>query len=298
MRVRGATIAVTGATGFLGTHISRALLAAGATVVGVVRSPEKGMHLAKDGVRFRRADLNDVAALTEAFAGCDAVVANAALAVKGGASYGAFRAANVDGVRRTFAAIEGAKVPRVLHISSVGVYQVRAGRVMTEDTPLRTRFRIDPSLLTTNWRYKLTKAEGERVAWAEARALGCGLTVFRPGPVYGSGDVKLMPKLVQRAQRRTVWVPNVGLPMVHAGDIARGVVAAFEEETALGQAYNFGGVTHPLPDVIRTLAQAMHTTCTVRSVPLGLGVRFDDTKAARDLGLKHRSLLDGFVEAL
>ena len=296
--LEGKTIAVTGATGFLGTHICRALLATGATVVGVVRSPEKGALLQSEGVAFRKADLADVSALTAAFSGCDAVVANAALAVKGGAPYSAFRSANIGGVQRTFTAVEHAGVRRVLHISSVGVYQVRAGKKMAEDTPLRTRFRVDPSLLTTNWRYTLTKALGEQVAWQRAAAIGCGLTVFRPGPVYGSGDVKLLPKLMRQAERASVWVPNVGLPLVHAGDIALGVVAALSHDHALGQAYNFGGVTHALPDVIRTLSVAMNTSCRIRTVPLGLGVRFDDTKAARDLGLNHRPLLDGFREAL
>lgn len=294
----GVTVAVTGATGFLGTHLSRALLTAGANVVGVVRSPEKGAILQAEGVRFRKADLADVDALSAAFVDCDVVVANAALAVKGGAPYAAFRTANVDGVHRTFQAVQHAGVRRVLHISSVGVYQVRAGQKMAEDTPLRTRFRVDPSLLTTNWRYTLTKAEGERVAWQQAEAMGCGLTVFRPGPIYGSGDVKLLPKLIRRAERHSVWVPNVGLPLVHAGDIAQGVVAALASERSLGQAYNFGGNTHRLPDVIRTLATAMNTSCRVRTVPLGLGVRFDDSKAEKELGLNHRSLLDGFREAL
>ena len=60
----GVTVAVTGATGFLGTHLSRALLTAGANVVGVVRSPEKGAILQAEGVRFRKADLADVDALS------------------------------------------------------------------------------------------------------------------------------------------------------------------------------------------------------------------------------------------
>lgn len=296
--LRGQTVAVTGATGFLGSHIALALARAGANVVGVVRSPEKGDWMLSEGVTFRKADLGDEASLVAAFAGCDAVVANAALAVKGGASLEAFRAANVGGVERTMGAVATAGVKRVLHISSVGVYQVRMGVLMDESSPVRERFRVDASLLTTNWRYTLTKAQGERRAQDLAEASGIALTIFRPGPIYGSRDEKFLSRLVKQARKSWVLVPNVGVPMVHAGDIALGVVEALETTASVGKVYNFGGVTHRLPDVIRCVATVLDSPCRVVTIPLGGGVRFDDGAAQRELGLTHRSLLDGMREAL
>jgi nucleoside-diphosphate-sugar epimerase len=296
--LEGQVIAVTGATGFLGSHIARALLAAGARVIGVVRSPEKGRWLAEQGVVFRKADLGDEASLATAFDGCNVVVANAALATKKRASLTSFREANVGGVERTMGAVATADVKRVVHISSVGVYQVRMGRVMDESTPVRERFRVDPSLLTTNWRYTLTKAQGERVARVLAEASGVDLTVFRPGPVYGSRDTKFLPKLVRRAQRSWAIVPSVGVPMVHAGDVADAVVAALSNPVSRGRTYNLGGTTHPLPEVIRAVAEVLETKCRVVAVPLGMGVQFDDGAVKRDLGIQHRPLLDGLREAL
>ena len=79
MIIENKLIAVTGASGMLGVYIVRALLAAGARVRGVVRNPKKAEFLAREGVEFATADLEDRAALTEAFRGCDAIIANAAL---------------------------------------------------------------------------------------------------------------------------------------------------------------------------------------------------------------------------
>ena len=76
MDLSQSTIAVTGATGFLGSHIALELLTRGAKVQAVVRSPEKGAWLAERGVTFAKADLMDKAALTSAFKGVDAIISN------------------------------------------------------------------------------------------------------------------------------------------------------------------------------------------------------------------------------
>ncbi|MBW2371981.1 MAG: NAD(P)H-binding protein [Deltaproteobacteria bacterium] len=79
-----ATIAVTGATGFLGRYLVDVLQARGARVVAVVRSPEKAPELEARGVELRRADLTEPEALEEGFRGADAVVANAGLFARRG----------------------------------------------------------------------------------------------------------------------------------------------------------------------------------------------------------------------
>ena len=65
--LQGKIVAVTGATGFLGSHIVASLSAAGAHIVGVVRTPEKGAWMLSEQVQFRKADLRDQAALEAAF---------------------------------------------------------------------------------------------------------------------------------------------------------------------------------------------------------------------------------------
>src|SRR5688572_20821225 len=79
MDLAGATIAVTGATGFLGRYVVDVLLKRGARVVGVVRNPDRVPELARRGVELRKADLGNTAELAEGFRGARAVVSNAAL---------------------------------------------------------------------------------------------------------------------------------------------------------------------------------------------------------------------------
>ena len=98
-------VAVTGATGFLGSHIARALREHGATVRAVIRTPSKGAFLEAKGVELFKADLGDPEGLTRAFSGCDAVISNAALAIRGRANWEAYYQANVRGTENVFKAI-------------------------------------------------------------------------------------------------------------------------------------------------------------------------------------------------
>src|SRR3989442_7523467 len=79
MDLRGAAVAVTGATGFLGRYLVDALLARGARVIGVVRNPDRVPELAARGVELRRADLAERDRLPRGLAGAQAVVSNAGL---------------------------------------------------------------------------------------------------------------------------------------------------------------------------------------------------------------------------
>src|SRR6185436_2115892 len=112
MTLRGARIAVTGATGFLGRYIVDVLLERGAHVIGVVRNPDRVPALARRGVELRRADLAERARLAEGFAGADAVVSNAALFSLRNQRWQDHQAANVEGTRNVFGALADAGVRR------------------------------------------------------------------------------------------------------------------------------------------------------------------------------------------
>ena len=105
MDLEQATIAVTGATGFLGSHIALQLLERGAKVRGVVRSPEKGQWLKDRGVEFAKADLMDAQALQDAFRGVDAVISNAALFTVQKATWEDFYKPNKLGTENVYNAI-------------------------------------------------------------------------------------------------------------------------------------------------------------------------------------------------
>src|SRR5688572_832122 len=94
------TIAITGATGFLGGYLVENMLSRGAHVVAVVRSPQKAEALARRGAEVRRADLAEPEALEVAFRGVDAVVSNAAVVSFGNAEE--MMRTNIEGTRNVF----------------------------------------------------------------------------------------------------------------------------------------------------------------------------------------------------
>lgn len=295
MDLAGTTIALTGATGFLGSHIAIELARRGAHVRGVVRTPSKGDWLAEaHGVRFARADLGDRDSLKAAFDGADIVVSNAA-AVGTGKTYEAFYEANVQGTENVMQAIAEAGVPRAVVVSTIGVYKTRLLGRNDESTPMLQGRERALSSLFTDWRYSSTKAEAERRAWDLAAEHGIDLTTVRPGPIYGERDDKLTTRYAKALKRRVVFAPTLKLPHVHAGDVAQVIAAALEREISVGRAYNVVGDNYSPHRIAHTWRRLAGTGPTIVPLFVPLSGRFDDQRAREELGYRPRSLEEGLA---
>jgi len=273
-------VAVTGASGFLGGHLSESLLSAGHEVVAVVRTPAKAAWL---GCEVRQADLASEEALTMAFSGCDAVVSNAALAVRDRKpSLEEFTAANVEGTLRVLRACSTAGVGSVVGISTLGVDPDWAWRHL--------------AAITTNTRYLRTKGEGERQGTALAATRGLKLVWLRPGPIYGSRDHKVTARYARLARRQTVFAPTVAMPHVHAADVGGAVVGALA--SAAEGAYGLAGPAVSLAHLLRVAKRELGVGGRVIPIPLPIRVTYDDSAARREIGFQPRSIEDGLAEAL
>jgi nucleoside-diphosphate-sugar epimerase len=234
------TIAVTGATGFLGRYFVRELHAQGANVVAVVRNPTKVPELKRDGIELRIADLADRVALSQAFAHCDAVIANAGQ-VSMNPDYDELLRQNLDGTRNTLHACSDANVQRVITISSASVYQkIRSDIAIDETAPLRTakdkrnRFSI----------YPISKAMAEQESWQLAQSLQLQMTAIRPYAIFGAFDQHSFSHWFEWLMRWPVLAPypvGLNLPLIYAGDLARATCATLTTEKAIGEAFNVGG---------------------------------------------------------
>jgi nucleoside-diphosphate-sugar epimerase len=292
MELRGARIAVTGATGFLGRYIVDALLERGARVVGVVRNPARVPALATR-IELRAADLADPAALAAGFAGADAVVSNAALFSLRNQRWDAHEAANVRGTANVFDAVAAAGVRRVVHVSSVAVYAVH-GPLVDEDAPqLTAEMRRTP--LTT---YSISKALSEQLAWRKAAEHGLALTTVRPCAIYGAFDPNFTAVF-----RRLIGLPLTIMPtwlsfgLVYAGDVADAIVRALERPAAAGRAYNVTGDA-----TLWEFAQAWREAggagaWLMLPVPLPWVRRYDHRRAERELGWRSRPAVDALRDA-
>ncbi len=304
MPLSGQTIGVTGATGFLGSHLARVLSNRGAQVVGIVRTPARGEWLTEShDITFRKADLRDRASLHAGFDGLDAIVNNATLTMttlaKSGGDWEAFMDAERQGTSNVIEAALQAGVPRLVHISTVAVYRLRGlyGQVR-EDHPRRDPGgSFDLGHLVTRPEYAAGKALSEELVWS-AMERGLRPTVLRPGPVYGSRDPKLTQRYLKAMERRIRVVPTIRLPHVHAGDVAIAAAGALHNDASEGQAYNVTGAPVSLIEVARTLRRLRGGGPWLLPLPVPLRMGWDNSAAERDLGVRFRSLSDGLQEVL
>lgn len=234
---------LTGGTGLLGWHTARQLTAAGHQVVALAR-PASDVSALAGVAEIVRGDLLDPAErLAAAMRGCDAVVHAAALLYRRGAAPAEYERLNVAATEALLRAAAGAGVRRALHVSSIAVYAPTAEARGYEEESWRE------GTLPARVPYAATKRAGEEAAWRVHAEGGIRLTTVRPGVLYGEHDRWFTPFLARVTRWPVVPLPGGGratVPVVYAGNVARGMVAALEREVAVGRAYNLsddGGLT-------------------------------------------------------
>lgn len=298
MDLSRASVAVTGATGFLGRYIVDVFLRRGTRVVGVVRNPGRVPGLAARGVELRKADLAEFEELEAGFQGVDAVVSNAALFSVRNTSWDAHHKANISGARNVFEAAARAGVRRVVHVSSVGVYDGATHAPVRED-------HRQYSERSTRWPwtvYKISKAISEQLAWQLAERHGLELTVVRPCVIYGAFDPNWTAIFKWLVGARVGFTLRFArLPLVYAGDVADAIARCLERPVSIGKAYNITGDEDRLDVFVNAWTEAGGSTAPVMVpllLPLRLGPSFDSGRAKQDLGWRNRSHVDGLRETV
>ncbi|TQN44209.1 nucleoside-diphosphate-sugar epimerase [Blastococcus colisei] len=330
--LQGMTVAVTGATGNVGTALLRRLTSPRsgiAEVRGLARRQPPDTEPYSE-VRWHLADLGEAASeevLAEFLDGVDAVV-HLAWALQPGRRPDDLRQVNVEGTRRVVRAAAAAGVRQFVHMSSIGAYAAGAvGQKVTEDWPTTGI----PSA-----QYSRDKSEAERVVREVlSRHPGTTLTVARPtlvlqpeasseigryflGPLV-FGAARLLPGAV--AKLLPLPLPKVAVSFIHADDVADALERMLDhrapgpfnlgaepllDSDAIARA--LGTVRIPVPAVaLRTALSAAFAAHVVPTEPgwldIGTGVpALDTSRARRLLGWTpvHRSdeVLAQFVAAL
>jgi len=295
MDLKQSTVAVTGATGFIGRYIVRSLLERGAHVVAVVRNPDKLPRMAELGVELRKADLSDAEALVRGFAGCDAVISNAAVVSLTRESRETMIAHNLEGTRNVFEAIAHAGVGRAIQTSSAVVYRPQGDHLYVEDDPKRSA--EDPPRAFSS--YAVSKACAEDAAWEISARHGIALSTVRPHSVHGAFDGGSFTLWFKRLLRPpvTLYPTHMRLPSVYAGDIAEAMCRMLEVPASEGRAYNITGDPdlHTFWDFIGAYREAGgRTPAVVVPVPMPIRRRYCIDRAREDLGWSNRPLVEGF----
>jgi dihydroflavonol-4-reductase len=240
---------LTGATGFVGSAVARALAARGHELRLLVRATSDRRNLAGIAGEVMIGDLTDQASLSQAVIGCRYVFHVAAdyrIWVPDPAS---MRRANVDGTLAVMRAAGTAGVERIVYCSSVAALGLtRDGTPANEQTP------VDPSMIIGP--YKQSKYDAEHGVLEMARR-GLPAVIVNPAAPIGPRDIKPTPTgrmVMDAANGRMPAYLDTGLNVVHVDDVAEGHILALERGQ-VGERYILGGENLSLREILTMVAE-------------------------------------------
>jgi dihydroflavonol-4-reductase len=221
---------VTGATGFLGSHITRKLVERGDEVRTLLRKTSNTINIDDLDVEKVYGDVTDIDSVRKAVDGCDTLYHAAGLVSFKQADYDKMEEVNVRGTNNVLTAAMEAGVRKAVYTSSVAAIGLKPGKEPAdEETP------FDPG--STDIEYILSKYRAEREALKFVEK-GLPLVIVNPSIVTGAGDVYVSTSgiILWYCKRRLPGYTDGGINLVDAEDVALGHLLA-EEKGRVGEKY-------------------------------------------------------------
>ncbi len=313
---------LTGATGFIGGHVARQLIAGGHQVRALVRSPSKAEGLARLGVILYPGDIVDKKSMRKAIKGVDGIFHLAAWYKVGARDKSQAESINVDGTRNVLELMAELEIPKGLYTSTLAVFSDTGGRLVDES------YHHEGHWLSE---YDRTKWLAHYTVASPMIKNGLPLVIVQPGVVYGPDDPSPVGEAIRQylCGRLPVVPRKTAFCWAHVTDTARGHLLAMEHGR-IGESYIIAGPKHTFqetfeiaeritgikaprlhisPAVMKVLAGIMSVigaviplpdAYTAESLRVVAGVTYlgDNTKARRELGFQPRSLVEGLQETL
>lgn len=239
---------VTGATGFLGSHLVAELRAAGHEVVALCRT--EAPALAERGALVRRGDVLDAKSVRAAAEGCEGLFHCAGRVSRRREDAELLYRTHVEGTKITLDACREAGVKRAVIASTSGVVAVSR-----DPNDVRDETAEPPIDLIARWPYYRSKLYAERAA-LDRNGPGFEVLAVNPSILLGPGDIhgSSTGDVVSFLERRLPFVPAGGLSFVDARDAAHGMVLAMEKGRP-GERYLLGAANMSLEVFFRRLSR-------------------------------------------
>ena len=240
---------VTGATGFVGAAVARALIREGWEVVALARKASDRRNVQDLKLQIVEGDLANRPSLDRALSGCQALFHVAADYRLGAFDPQQLYQTNVEGTRNILEASTQAGLTRVVYTSSVATVGIPAdGSPGNEETPV--------GLADMIGHYKRSKFLAEQLVRQAAQA-GAPVVIVNPSTPIGPGDVKPTPTgqiVLDAAAGRTPAYVDTGLNIVHVDDVAAGHLLAYHHGRP-GERYILGGEDMTLREILSEIAK-------------------------------------------
>jgi len=280
---------VTGATGFVGAAVARALEGAGWQVRVLARSGSNRGNLRHLAAQVVEGDLGDLNSLRRALEGCEGLFHVAADYRLGARDPKPLYRTNVEGTRNILSAARSAAVSRVVYTSSVATIGIPPdGSPGDERTPVGLDNMIG--------HYKRSKYLAEELV-RDAAKQGLPVVIVNPSTPVGPGDIKPTPTgqlILDAASGRMPAYVDTGLNIVHVDDVAAGHLLAFERGRA-GERYILGGEDMTLQTLLAQIAVLVGRTPPRIRLPYAavLPVAYLAEAVAKITGRSGRVTLEG-----
>jgi dihydroflavonol-4-reductase len=247
--VAGDRVLVTGVSGFVGSAVARALIAAGYKVRGLLRPTSPRLSLTGLEIEIAEGDMRDAAAVARAMAGARCLFHVAADYRLWAPDPDEILRTNRDGTRILMQAALKAGVERIVYTSSVATLAVsKDGEPVDETKPLS----VDAAIGA----YKKSKIVAEQIVTSMIAAERLPAVIVHPSTPIGPRDVKPTPTgriIIEAASGRMPGYVDTGLNLVHVDDVAAGHLAALQHGR-IGEHYILGGQNVGLAAILADIA--------------------------------------------
>lgn len=252
-------ILITGASGFAGGVLAKKLIEQGHNIRVIVRDKSKLKLPNASNMEVFEGDIVDAKAVDNVVKGVEKVFHIAGLFRQAGIADQVYWDINVGGTENLLNSSLRFGVKKFVHCSTVGVH----GHI--EDPPADETYRFAPGDI-----YQVTKLEGEKKAIKFYKETGLPISVIRPGPIYGPGDLRLL-KLFKLASRNITPIlgkGNIYFNMVYVDDLADAFILASEKKGAIGEVFIAGGPENiTLNEIVDLIAEIMGNPKTKIHIP-------------------------------
>jgi dihydroflavonol-4-reductase len=257
---------ITGGTGFIGSHLVKRLVREGHHLTCLVRKTSDRRLLQSLGVAMVEGDVIQRESLRRGMQGCEQVVHLAAAFNFWSPDPDIYRRTNVEGQRNVMEVALELGVPRVIDISTLGIWGNTHDRPINENSRFGDRW---------SGRYFQTKCEGHLLTWELYQKHGLPLVSVHPAAVTGAGDhtgFGPIMQMMKSGQYSSHLFPENRMPTIHVRDVVEVIARLLVKDGLIGEKFIVGKESPTYRELGDLMCESLGLPCLKRTMPGSLAL--------------------------